>query len=46
MSKKLPEETNCEACGSWEFECREDGEYYCIACALPVVKKVEEQANK
>jgi len=46
MSKKISEDTNCEACGSWEFECRDDGEYYCVACALPVVKKADKPAKK
>jgi uncharacterized Zn finger protein (UPF0148 family) len=42
MKKKLPENTTCEACGSWEFECRDDGELYCNSCSLPVVKSEKE----
>jgi uncharacterized Zn finger protein (UPF0148 family) len=26
--------TQCDACGSWEFECR-DEQFLCIACQLP-----------
>jgi hypothetical protein len=42
MKKEIVNDTSCEACGSWEFECREDGECYCNSCALPIVKKDDE----
>jgi uncharacterized Zn finger protein (UPF0148 family) len=44
MKKKILKDTTCEACGSWEFECRDDGELYCNSCSLPVVKSEKEQA--
>ena len=42
MSEKILNDMSCEACGSWEFECREDGESYCTSCSLPFVKKEDE----
>ena len=46
MRKKILKDTSCEACGSWEFECRDDGEYYCNSCSLPFVQKTKKPENK
>ncbi len=39
MRKEILEDMSCEACGSWEFECRDDGEYCNGSCSLPFVMK-------
>ncbi len=46
MRKQILEDMSCDACGSWEFECRDDGENYCSSCSLPFVKKDDEPVNK
>ncbi len=46
MRKQIVEDISCDACGSWEFECRDDGEYYCSSCSLPFVKKDDAPANE
>ncbi len=35
MKGELMEGTQCEACGSWEFNCQ-DEQYFCVACQVPV----------
>ncbi|HWI40227.1 MAG TPA: hypothetical protein VNX25_01920 [Verrucomicrobiae bacterium] len=46
MKGEVLEGTQCDACGSYEFECREE-QYFCVTCQLPVknVGKTGERAG-
>ncbi len=46
MRKQILEDLSCDACGSWEFECRDDGEYYHGSGPLTFVEKDDGPVNK